>query len=415
MRKRSLVKIVSLILCLVMAAALFACGAEEDNRSNIVKPDISKALNDYEQLNIKRSNFAASFSFSLFRNLLDKQTNKRELVPASITERLSLDRIVNGDKIYMDGDLRTSQIDEQIYNLYTALRNFVASMGNGPKYDPAEDDIATYLNGTTHFDMRLGYADGCYNLKASYEDGSTDPQSFWGATDDENVDKLISLLNLDLDVTLSDYLMTSGLMDLTNASEWISGDAASKYFSTVSNKFIYNLTADSDKLYALIFSYVDKLAEAFGAEEYAEDLQKFHRVLPYLKKWVSVGPSSVDATVTSSGLPDKMTTAMRVNVNINLTELDEVLYILFPKDKKDLMVMVNFAVVFLSLRGVNGEENTLGIAFDLLLEENFLYGAENCALDSVDADLFLPVSEENENRYVFLVKDEEQDEPQARD
>lgn len=395
MKKRIVVKILALTLCVIFMLTLFACVNDEDNRENIVKPDISTALNNYHELTKKHSNFDASIGFYIYR--MTGTGNNRALTSAKIVEKLQLKRTVNDEKIYIDGSLKTDTADEQLVSMYKYIQKLVR-----PGDNHANDPIIQYLEGKTRFDAKLGYFEDCYNLKTCYVEENVQPSVFWGASTNQTVDNLIKHFNLDLDISINEYLMTSGLLDLSSASEWMSGDKASKYFSTASNKFVYNLIADSQKIYEILFDYVNKIAAAFGAEEYVDDLAKFNQVLPYLKKWFSVGPSTLDALVGENGLPDKMATSMQVDLNINLTDLEQVLAILMPDDKVQLMNLINLAYIGLGLRGTKGEENTIGLSLNFLLEENFLYDDSSCSLDDVDADLFLPIDVENPNRELFL-------------
>lgn len=400
MRKKLSILAVFLVLIAVLTTCLFACadGNKTKIRESVVKPDISTALNNYEKLSMKRSKFDAELSLSIYQ--LQKIKDEEKLAKIGLTEVLSLDRTVNDGKIYLDGTLKTGRIDDLFVAAYTlAQRNI------NDDYNREKDGVLHYLEGKSHFGLKLGYNDDCYNLKGAFIDEGEEVDTFWGATDNANINNLIKNFKLDVgEINPSEFLMTSGLIDLTDVSDWLSGDAASKYFSTQGNKFIYDLSVDGEKLHALIFDYLKKFAGLFGDEDYVEDVELFEKVLPYLEKWISVGPSDVYADVYENGLPISCSTSLQINVDINLTELNDVLYLLFGEDKNTIMTAVNFMSFLLSLRGTKNQQNTIGITFDLNLTENFVYGAENCALDGADGDMFLPLDIENPDRYVFRVE-----------
>lgn len=397
MFKRLILKLTTVAaVCAFLFGAAISC-TTTDPSDNVLKPDFSVAMASYQELETKKSTFSADFSVSLYK----KQTNDEYPVAMSITESLVLERILNEGSIYMEGTLKTSHFDETLQSIVNlALQTATGSGGSNasPIYD--------YLAGKTYVDFKLGYADGVYNAKATYVNDDDNP-SFWGATDDESIANLLYNLDIDYELDLASLLMTSGVLDLTETAGWLESDAGGKYFSDLSNSFIYNLNVDKDKLHDIIFSALDGLLSSLGAEydDYAEFIDQ---ALPYLKKWVSVGPSTLDAYVNRSGLPDRMTTSMRINLNINQTELLELVNIISPKNSGKISAVLTMMGLF-GICGTDGATNTIGLAYDIVLTETFSYGESDCSLANADSDLFLPLTEDNEERYALIIEREEKD------
>lgn len=397
-----------------MALCLVACVKDNniDNRSSTAKPDISVALANYENLDKKRSDLTAELTFSLFKMDKEDKNSPEVLTALSVTEELALNRTEIDDKIYIGGTVKTSEIDHRLIAAYKTMMKIVSS-----GYDPTNDEVIDYLQSKTYFDLRLGYEKDVYNLKAKYvTENPDDGGSYWGATDNEYFASLIKEWDLNTDMVIADYLMTDGITDLGDINEWIGKDTAGKYFSTESNSFAYNITADSDKLHHLLFDIAADAADTFDEQTYEEYLDLYENVVPYIKKWVSVDTSTLNAIVDYNGYPQKMDATVKVNININVAELEKnVLPILFPGDenkdtRNSISALIKTACLLLDLRGTEGQEDTIGMSFKLSIKENFLYGDKNVNFDGVDPDLFLPLDVEKEGREVFRKEEKKPEE-----
>ena len=413
MRKSLFVKIVVCVLCIVtFAAVLVACGDGTGKPSSdmvgVPKPDIATALNDYSALTTKKSSFTAEMKITLYRQM---DTRDPAVTPLSITQVLDINRTLNNNKIYAEGKLYTSSDPKKTDSLFdSTYRLVVPQLMNfmGASYDLETDPILLYLAGKSYFGVKLGYDNGVYNVKGEYNDGLGGEvparNKFWGATDNNSIDNLIDSFNVHTTFHPSDYLMMSGILDLTNVSSWLLSDISqSKYFSTSSERFIYNYTGDPTKIKNLAFSFIRGLATYFDAEEYVDDVEKVMKVLPIVENWFSVGPTGVDARVFSNGLPDHMDTSIAVNLNVNLKELEEQVLAEFmdADDRQEIAGLLNLVANILGFRGNNGELNTIGITFSLDLSENFSYDAASCDLSNVDGDLYLALNEARDGRFVF--------------
>lgn len=410
MKKKLIFVVILVLICSVFCGILSSCGKKpEESNVATAKPDIQTALGNYEKVSVKKSDFSMELTATLHRNVKDPNG---KLVPSNffVKEKLSLVRILNNDKIYVEGSLKTDSITEDLPTTYKSAQRLIRK-----DYDSEKDSILRYLEGKTYFDAKLGYADGSYNLKLATMDDGKAKRNFWGATDNASVNDLIKSFKVDATVDMSKYVMSTGIIDLTEVSDWLSGDAASKYLSPQTKKFIYNITADPEKLNETLFKYIEKFAALFGKEDYAEDLELYAKLLPYIKQWVSFGPSSIDASVSDKGLPEEMTTSMQLNLNINKVQLEEVIGILFenPKDKEKIIGTMNLLFMLLSPTDTdNNASGTLGLTFDFKVKEKFSYDKAACSLEKVDGDLFIPATEDAENRREYLYKYEEEKQEQ---
>lgn len=403
MKKKLIFALIAVLVCTTLLAALSACGGNDDDEYAQAKPDIKTALNNYDELPVKKSDFTAELTVTIHR--LGSKNKAENLF---VKEKLALSRILNDEKIYAEGSLKTDSITESLPSTYKTVRKLIAK-GN---YQAEKDSVLRYLEGKNRFEAKLGYADGSYNLKMENIDEDKPVKRFWGATDNESVNELLKELKVDATVDMSKYLMLTGIIDLTDVSDWLSGDAASKYLSSKTKNFIYNITADPDKLNDLLFKYIEKFAALFGKEDYAEELELYAKVLPYIKQWVSFGPSTIDAKVSSKALPTEMDTTMQLKLNINKVQLAEVIEIMFAESKNKAAVLSAMDILFTALNLTDTDNKaigTMGITFDFKITEKFSYGADACSLKNADSDMFIPATVKTEGREEFIYRQEEED------
>ena len=396
--KKNICKIVLItVLISAVLVSAAACSTRVDDSRNVVKPDIKAALDNYEQLDTKRSQFDAKLSMKLYGS---KPNDSSTPITYIIGQQVFLDRILNGDSTYIDGKLNSYNVSEQVTSLISLLSKIP-----GLNIDAASiNNISAYLQGNTYFTANMGHKEGTYNIKSAYNDGSGIPEIYWAATNDDSINAFISNNNVNLEIKLADYLMFSTYLDLSKAANFIKADSASKFFSTDTNLFYYNIVANTDELYKMIFDEIAKIAGLFDSEQYLSQIQLYEKVLPYLKKWISVKKATVDASVNKDNYPTQMKTSLEISVDFSVNDLYDVVNILISdEDERDsVKAMITGVNVFLKDR--NGTKSgAFSIDFQLILEENFLYGGEDCSLEEVDADLFLPTTTENAERDVYLV------------
>lgn len=390
---------ITLLVCLcatlvlaTVACDLFGGGSTEDNRNNIVKPNISKAQQDYDALSTKASDVTASATVAFFN-----RNAKKEVVSTEITENLSLKRIRSGNKFFAEAELTTTDCDDSIVALYKQIRQLVST--EDKPYSSTDDPVAEYLEKSSSLSVALGY-ENCYNLSAEYVSKKS-PAKRRYAFDDKAIS---DCLDGESDFVLSSYLTASGIFDLKNAADWVSEDKASRFFSTDRNRFIYQLKADENKIKTIVINKIDKVLSLFLNENISDDA--YEKILKFISEWIKVNPTSVDALVSDKGLPDSTTVNFSFDINVDFAELDSLLFLAFGKDKKEeISGYVNALATLKSVCGTNGENRTLGIRVTINEKENFFYDAKKCSFPTEAEEMFLPLGEEVADRKVITADD----------
>jgi len=412
---RASVKLVCILLCLVLTLSLTACFGESSSsssktdlakRASSVKPPFNEVMSGYESLATKRSDFSIEMALSLC------QIAQNEL--AAITARGQIDmlRIQSDGKVYTDGSFSCVGSDDRVKSTYDQIKKI-----DDPDYSASEDALSAFLGGKTYYNAQLGFSDGVYNLKLARCQTDTKKQlsSFWGATDENELPKLLDSKGIDLDVSLSGYLMTIFLSQLGSPKNWSKSDTADKYFDVDNVRYTYSFLFDEEKLHKIAFDYLKRfIGVVKKVDAIADYADAYEEVEPYLSQWVKVGLSTVDAYVGYDKKPFEMRTGVKIDINIPLGELNVVLSSLIddPKDLEDVSTAVDMAVAVLKLCGTKGETDAIGITFDLSLREKFSYNKKTVSISSVNFDLFLPLTTTKEGRVVYVYHQEEED-PEA--
>ncbi len=387
--------IILLISAILLSAASCFSAAVEDDR-NLVKPDINTALENYNKLDVRRS----QFDVKLIMKLYGVKTSDSASVTYDIGQQLFLDRILNKGSTFIDGKLNSYNVSENVTSLFNLVSKL--SIDDLPAY--LVNEITAYLTGRTHFTMNMGHREGSYNIKATHHDGRGISDPYWVATDDDSINAFISNNNLNLELKIADYLMFSTFLDLSKSSKIINMDNASKFFSTDTNLFNYEILAKTDVIYKMVFDEISRLAGFFNTEEYGEELQIYDSLLPYLKKWITIKNATVDASVNKDNYPTHMKTSFDVAFDFSIADLNNVVNILISKEEDRVKAKNMIAIVNTLLKDRRGSKSgEFSIDFQIIMEEKFLYGEENCSLSKVDSDLFLPTTVENAAREVYYV------------
>ncbi|MGN1043081.1 MAG: hypothetical protein ACI4SK_06330 [Christensenellales bacterium] len=392
--KKRVAAVLTAALCAVVLFCFSACDlfpqANEDNRENIVKPDISKAASDYESQTIKGSEAVAKAEFSIYKK------GNGKVLPIKTEQIFEILRISDADRIFVDSTLRSGATDASLVELYKNIRNTLAK--EDEPYDATTDPVVEYLQGSSDFRFRVGWND-FYNVKGEYRSEKNGFSRFFGFDDKVIKDAAGDIVT---DFVLSESLVSSGLLDFKKASEWVAKDDGSRYFSTEKNKFVYLLDVDEGKLGTMLKEELNRLAPFLAYADIPSET--YEKVVKTVSKWVKINPSNVTALVSANGLPDKTTTECSFDVNVNLTQLDEVLYFIFGKDKKEeISKLIRIAVLGLNLCGTNGEDNTVGFRVSFRSEESFRYGAQ-CSFEGSE-EFFVGADEEAEGRKILAPDD----------
>lgn len=397
---------VVLILILVVSVLLSAatCSTRVDEDRNTVKPDIKTALDNYDALVTKKSEFNGKVTMKLFGQL---NTRTGEVPLYTVGQEAKLDRILNDGTTYMEGRLGSCNVSDNVTSLIGGLKGVAkAALGLSDKDLEGINSTVAYLNGYTYYTMNMGHKGGNYNIKTTFHDGQASPEPYWAATNDDSINAFISNQNINYEIKVSEYLMFSTFMDLSKASKWIVTDNASKFLSTDSHSFFYNIEANNEKIYDMVFDTIAKYVGMLSVNDYVEFLELYTKVLPYLKKWITIGKANVDASVNIDALPTQMTTKTTVYLDMDLKDIFEVVDILIEKkeDNDRMKAVLNLGNVW--LRGRDGLTGKLSMDFDIVLEEKFSYDDASCSLDKADPDMFLEVTAENSSREVYIVAKE---------
>ena len=243
-------------LCATLVVATVACdlfdnGSSEDNRSTLVKPNIRTVQQDYDSLNTKSSDVTASATVAFFN-----RNAKKEVVSTEITENLSLERILNGNKFFAKAELSTTDCDDSIVALYKQIRQLVST--EDKPYSATDDPVVEYLEKSSSLSLALGY-ENCYNVSYEYVSEKSPAKKRY-AFDDKAISDCLDGENA---FVLSTYLTASGIFDLKNAADWVSEDKASRFFSTDKNRFIYQLKADENKIKTVVINKIDNVLPLF--------------------------------------------------------------------------------------------------------------------------------------------------------
>jgi len=383
------------VVCFAIVVTSVSCDffnkAEEDNRGNVIKPNIVKTGQDYDNKTVKSSRAEVTIDASLFK------VKGQSVAPVGLTQKLEITKKHNAKRLLTKGKAVSAHADVIIEDLYKRIRKSLADE-NEP-YDPSADPLIEYMDGNSSVNFLLGAdgVNGVYNFKADYvKDGNSKNGIFFGI-DDKTIK---SLSDRSAEFSLYDILASGGMLDFKNAAEWVAKDNASKYFSTEADKFIYNLEVDEKKITHDLVEKIEILAEKITGETISKET--FDEVMEIAGGWIKVNPTKVDALVSANGLPDKTTTDLSVDVNISLSELDDVLFKLLGKEEKDkISSALRTAVAVFSLRGTGGEDNTIGMRFKIDKTETFKYGEKDCNFGEENEVMFSDMTVPVESRKVL--------------
>lgn len=407
-------KVTVIIAALVLVAGLVSCdlfssdGSGKDNGGTKVnKPEFSVALSNYNDLTARRSVADGKIVLSLYGV---KNYNTGSVKTFTAGQKLNITRIENDSKIYMEGELRSTDLNEDMRDILGAIKLTIGNALSGAE-GAAVENILGYLNGTNSMRFNLGYDGiGSYNAKGNIINGAGSNE-IYVATNDDFINYELTKKLIGVDFQISDYLMFSTFVNFNGAAGWISGDGASAYLDNAKNQYNYILSANNEKIYNYIFGLISQYAEGLDLERYAADAQKYNECIGFIKKWVSIGDSTVSAAVNKDNLPLSMSTSIRVNVNIKVSELRTVIHILIDDEAKANKIWNPALEVLLDavFRGINDERGYIGASLDISLNEEFSYDAESVSLEGMDPDLFISASDEKAGRVSYLAVKPEDD------
>ncbi|MFW5780311.1 MAG: hypothetical protein ACOCWI_02540 [Bacillota bacterium] len=396
-----IIKAVSLILMLVLlSAVMFGCGKNDEDNEPEEKPDLHRAMLEYEEKTQKKSMFEGEFKVTFF------QKSGGEVKPQSIAQKLVAERIQNEDQIYIDAKLGTSFISEGFMGYLEAIISILNSASDEEM--SVDQEILKYLNGETEFRGLLGYDGlGTYNVKGDYNETGQTPDykddmgnPYWFSVDEVSVINLMHNMNISGSFSLKDYLMFSTMIDLSPSEEWVRRDEEEEFFSEDEEAYMYAITTYGAKLRALIADMIGEAEENLDSDEYAEELQLYADIFPTVMSWLSVHDSKVDAKVDKDGNMRSFASSITVDLNINIEELRDILELLIEDDPDITPSTIRMAMLGMSLilTSATGSNDVWTIRFELATQENFYYDENSIDLSEKDQELFIPNSEDVEGR-----------------
>lgn len=409
---KSIRKITVLILALVLVASLCSCdlfssGKSDDSNTGgqkVAKPEFTLALSNYQSLTAKRSDFDGKVVFTLY----GKPNAKGSGSPYTAGQKVTMKRIQNGSKVYIDGEVGSCDLNGDMRSFLLSLKAVVGSFLSKKEADTVKNVIG-YLDGTNTVSFLLGYDEKTtsYNFKGSiFQVLNKDvikKDEVYLAVNDEYIQSFFDNKNIDINLELEKYLMFSTFVNFNKEAGWISKDTASGFFDTVNAVCNYQLNAASDKIYNYIVNTVENFFGSLDVAKYASDIRKYNECINIVKSWISMGESTVNATVNKDNLPVKMQTAIRINININIEQLIQVLNIIFEESTETIRGLINNIIT--SKFG----DNTLSMSVDISFDETFKYNEKSVSLDDADLDLFIDAKEEKEGRISYIIREDKEE------
>lgn len=408
LRKVSLLLLAIMLLMSLASCDLFSSGTKDPtiDEKKVTKPEFSVALENYKTLDAKYSEFDGKVVLTVYGKVNENTGTAKTF---SAGQHILLKRIQNGDKIYIDGELGSCDLSDNMVALLTLVKQNIGSL-IPPETKATVDTALGYLDGTRYAKFLLGYdnSTSSYNFKGRLTNKATQDEIFY-ATNNEYIQSELQKKSINTDIHLNDYLMFSTFVNFSNEGGWISGDAASNFFDAASAISNYQMSASNEKIYKYVLDLVENFVGSLDVTKYASDIAKYNDCIDIIKKWITIGESSVTASVNKDNLPVRMQTATRVNINIDMAQLSEVIYTICSNDAtaKKIMDAVDLVRNLSTLRGTNNETNTIGISLDLSFDETFKYDEESVSLKNADADLFIDAKTERNDRVSYIVRKEE--------
>lgn len=393
--KRQWHKVIILAMTFILVMSLCSCdllswGGKNNstNEKKVAKPEFSIAMANYETLDAKKSEFEGKVVITFY----GKST-------FTAGQAVSLTRIQNGNKTYIDGSIKSCDLD----NIDSIINPLIAILPLNIK-DKAEN-VKGYLNGTNSAEFLFGHdsVTSSYNFKGNLKKADKTDAVYY-ATNDEFINNKLQEISINSNLKLSDYLMFSTFVNFSKDGGWIGGDEASAFYDNVSALSNYQMSASNEKIYNYVLDTIENFIGSLDITKYESDIKRYNEYIGMIKSWITLDNSTVNASVDKNNLPVKMNTTTRVNININTAQFIDIITEICDLDTAKELFFLNY--ILSMFKGTNNEENTLGISLDITMDETFRYDEENINLDVVDQDLFLDAKVEKAKRVSYIVREE---------
>lgn len=367
-------------------------GCKKAGSKESEKPDIHSAFVNYQNCQQKKSEFEGSFKVTMFYESGNTLT---------FGQKLKANRIQNNDRYYVDATLTSDSVSD---NLISLINSIAKTAGTSIAIN---QDVKDYLGEKTMFAGRLGYSGGTYNFKGDYLAQANTPdflvenKPYWYAIDEGSIKNLQTNLGFKGELNPKDYLMFSTMLDFSQESGWISNDSADSFYDEEKQAYVYAITTLGAKIKAFLLNALNDTSKDFDEEQYAKDLQLYAEIIPTVSNWIKTPDAQSQAQVDKEKRLKSFSHSIRIDIDINVDELFDIFELLLPEEKAKIKAVKFFLDE--TFASSSGQLGIWTVRIDLAAKENFYYDSQSINLDLVDADMFLDIKENNENRETITI------------
>lgn len=413
MRKARLFKLfTTFIIVLMLGTLLCACemfggGSTANNNStgNESKGEAKPALNtvfaSYDKVDEKGSVATMELTFTLYVPL------NGEINEYTFGLKSDLERKDDDEEVYVRTDVEPFKVDDRATGLIAGIKTAIGLMFDTGIGLPESKSVQAKLNEAVEYldyvkafllnridlEVEIGKKNQDYNVIARYvnssSSGNISEEVYMGASE-EGIQEMLSLspgAKIFYDTFITSALFESIAKDTTVHKE----DSAKKVYNS-DGKAKYDITLLEGKVFEALKTHV---LDLIGLEDIdlGEDFNKY----------VDVTKSNMQVQVNKDKLPDSMTTATKLNFNVPVDDITDMICNAHSDGKIDeeTTEFVNFLFNLLgkSVCGVNGEKETIGLSIELNTQEVFGYKVSNYDTDDEDDRLFEDMDEDVEGRF----------------
>lgn len=413
MRKARLFKLfTTFIIVLMLGTLLCACemfggGSTANNNStgNESKGEAKPALNtvfaSYDKVDEKGSVATMELTFTLYVPL------NGEINEYTFGLKSDLERKDDDEEVYVRTDVEPFKVDDRATGLIAGIKTAIGLMFDTGIGLPESKSVQAKLNEAVEYldyvkafllnridlAVEIGKKNQDYNVIARYvnssSSGNISEEVYMGASE-EGIQEMLSLspgAKIFYDTFITSALFENIAKDATVHKE----DGAKKVYNS-DGKAKYDITLLEGKVFEALKTHV---LDLIGLEDIdlGEDFNKY----------VDVTKSNMQVQVNKDKLPDSMTTATKLNFNVPVDDITDMICNAHSDGKIDeeTTEFVNFLFNLLgkSVCGVNGEKETIGLSIELNTQEVFGYKVSNYDTDDEDDRLFEDMDEDVEGRF----------------
>lgn len=412
MRKARLFKLfTTFIIVLMLGTLLCACemfgggstannnGTGNENKSE-AKPALNTVFASYDKVEEKGSVATMELTFTLYVPL------NGEINEYTFGVKNKLERKDDDEEVYVRTDIEPFRVDDRATGLISGIKTAIGLMFDTGIGLPESKSVQAKLKEATEYldyvkafllnkidlGVEIGKKNKDYNVIAKYinssSSGNISEEVYMGASE-EGIQEMLSLspgAKIFYDTFITSALFENLAKDTTVHKE----DGAKKVFNS-DGKAAYDITLKENKVFDALKNFV---LDVMGLEDIdlGEDFNKY----------VAVNKADMEVQVNKEKLPDYMNTATRLDVNVPVDDITDMISNAHSDGKIDeeTTEFVNFLFNLLgkSVCGVNGEKETIGLTVELNTQEVFGYKVSNYDTDDEDDRLFEEMDENVDGR-----------------